>query len=281
MRNRLAAIVTLVIASSAAAQTEESTAPPAAPIQVMVLGTYHFANPGLDLNNMEADDVLTPSRQAELAALADVLATFEPTVVAIERTTEPPYDDPVWLDYDDEMLSTVRNERVQIGYRLADAAGTSRVYAIDEQPGEGEPDYFPYDALSAFAEEEGREDELAALSGWDDFNAAFEAAQATETIPALLARVNGEAFHDDFYWNALTLGEGERQPGPELAAYWFLRNAKIMNKLVQVTEPGDRVVLVFGAGHGHWLREMVEKTRGFELEPVQPYLDRADAAARR
>jgi hypothetical protein len=40
------------------------------PVEVMVLGTYHFGNPGLDLNNMKADSVLTPARQRELAAVA-------------------------------------------------------------------------------------------------------------------------------------------------------------------------------------------------------------------
>ena len=86
---------------------------------------------------------------------------------------------------------------------------------------------------------------------------------------------------DDFYWNALTFGDGEDQPGPELAASWFLRNAKIFNKLVQATDPGDRVVVVYGAGHGHWLREMIERTDGFELEPVTPYLEAAAARASR
>jgi hypothetical protein len=33
---------------------------------ILVLGTYHMANPGLDSYNVEADDVLSPRRQQEI-----------------------------------------------------------------------------------------------------------------------------------------------------------------------------------------------------------------------
>ena len=45
----------------------EDSIPAPPPIQVMVLGTYHFGNPGLDLHNMKVESVLTPAKQAELA----------------------------------------------------------------------------------------------------------------------------------------------------------------------------------------------------------------------
>jgi hypothetical protein len=34
-----------------------ATAQPQPPVQVMVLGTWHFDNPGLDLVNVESEDV--------------------------------------------------------------------------------------------------------------------------------------------------------------------------------------------------------------------------------
>ena len=63
------------------------------------------------------------------------------------------------------------------------------------------------------------------------------------------------------------IGGGENQPGPELAASgWYVRSLKIFNKLAQVTWPGERGVVVHGAGHLPWLRELVERTPGFVLE---------------
>ena len=63
---------------------------PLANVDVMVLGTYHMANPGLDLANVRADDVLKPQRQKELEALSVALAEFKPTKVVVERIARTP-----------------------------------------------------------------------------------------------------------------------------------------------------------------------------------------------
>lgn len=68
----LAAVAAIAGASGALAQGP-------APIDVMVVGTYHMDNPGLDLANMKVDDVLKPERQKELEALSAALADFRPT----------------------------------------------------------------------------------------------------------------------------------------------------------------------------------------------------------
>lgn len=245
------------------------------PVQVMVLGVYHFANPGQDLNNVETDNVLTDKRQAELAALGRALEAFEPTIVAVESTPPPPYVDDGYAGFTPAMLASEANETVQIGYRVAHLAGLETVHGIDEQPSEGEPDYFPYGTVAAFAEREGREEDLAALSDMSELIGQFEAYQETRSIPALLKLHNTGFMPDAFYWDIIGFGEGEDQPGAELAAYWFMRNAKIFNKLQQVTQPGDRVLVVYGSGHKAWLDELVSKTSGYELIDPVPYLDRA------
>ena len=56
----------------------------------MVVGTYHFGNPGQDLHNMKADNVLTPKKQAELADVAARLARFKPTKIAVEPLPNAP-----------------------------------------------------------------------------------------------------------------------------------------------------------------------------------------------
>ena len=64
--------------------------PPPAPVQVMILGTYHFGNPGLDLHNMKSESVLTPGRQKELDDIATRLAKFNPTKIAVEARSDRP-----------------------------------------------------------------------------------------------------------------------------------------------------------------------------------------------
>ena len=46
---------------------------------------------------------------------------------------------------------------------------------------------------------------------------------------------------------------GEDQSAAELQGYWFMRNAKIWSKLMDVAQRGDRSVIIYGAGHKFWL----------------------------
>lgn len=274
----VAALATLTAPVWSQASAQNSAAE-AEPVRIMVLGAYHFGNPGLDLNNAEADDVLSDQRQAELEALTEALLAFQPTVLAVEQEADAPYDYAEFANFSEEMLRSNRNEQIQIGFRLAAAAGIDRVYAVDERPRQdGETSYFPWGPVRELAQETGRHEELAGISDASAMIAQFEAMQETASIPELLMFMNGPDFTDQFYWDVITFGDGENQAGAELAGRWFMRNAKIFNKIQQVTQPGDRVVVVFGAGHSHWLREIADRALGYELEPVTPYLERAAAA---
>ena len=41
---------------------------------------------------------------------------------------------------------------------------------------------------------------------------------------------------------------------------------------MEVAEPGDRTVVLYGAGHAAWLRHFVQTTPGFELVEAVDYL---------
>ena len=247
-------------------------------VQVMVLGSYHMAPSNLDLANADVESVLTPQRQAELAAVADSLAAFQPTVVVTERVTEAPgYVDPKFADFTQETLLENPNERVQLAYRLAARAGVTRVYGIDEQPSDGEPDYFPFGKLMAHAAQTGQGDEIGAyVAAIQAMVAEFSEKQPNLSVAELLLETNqGSMASAETYYQMFQFDRGEAQPGSELQAYWFMRNAKIISKLIQVTEPGDKVVVVYGAGHKFWFEHFLDNTPGLVRIDPAPYLERA------
>ena len=272
----LALAIALAMPSIALAQTSASAPEP---IQVMIVGTFHFDNPGRDLNNVTIDPVTTPTKQAELAAVAESLRRFHPTAVAVERIAA---DNATLLDqrypaFTSADLLTNADERAQIGYRLANLEGLTRVYAIDEQPDEGERDYFPFDKVMAWATAHHREAELQALNApVAAYVADLSARQKTETLGALLAETNrlDHPIHGnmDLYYGLLKFGDAVDQPGAELNSGWYERNAKIFAKLTVTAKPGDRIVVVYGAGHAYWLRHFVQNTPGFVLIDSVPYL---------
>ncbi len=264
----------------AAAATPAIAAEPQRPVQVMVLGSYHFGNPGRDKVNAHVDDVTTPQRQHELEALADAIAEFKPTRVMVEaQRPGPTYDVTDFATFTPSLLKTDRDERIQIGYRIAERAGLRSVQGIDEQPDKGEPDYFPIGRVEAYAKAHGQKAYLDAAFATVQASARkFEAEQATTSIPRMLILYNDPSTPmggQDSYYSLLRLGDGNEQPGADLNAMWYLRNAKIFAKLINVAKPGDRVLVVYGAGHGYWLRHFASTTPGYSSIDVRPYLENA------
>lgn len=278
MLKKLSLCVFAMTAACASAQSEQVKTVDQGTVQVMILGSYHMAGSKSDLINVETDSVLTMRRQEELAELADALATFRPNVVVTERVTDAPdYIDPYFAAFTDQTLRENENERVQIAYRLAKTAGITRVYGVDEQPSEGEPDYFPFGMVMEHAAATGQKDSLDGfLASMQQMVQTFTDETAADPISLKLLKLNtGPMSAPDFYYALSEFDEGEAQPGAELQAYWFMRNAKIWSKIMDVTQAGDRVVVVYGAGHKFWLEHMADHTDGYVRIDPAPYLQLA------
>lgn len=269
----LAAVAALVLPTAAVAQTPEPE-----PVEVMILGTYHFGNPGQDLHNARVDPVTTPDKQAQLEAVAEGLARFRPTAIAVERVApdQTTLLDPRFPAFTPADLLTNPDERTQIAYRLAHRLGLTRVYAIDEQDREGQPSYFPFEDVQAWAQAHDRMDDLGAMHAEvAAMMADLERRQSSETVGQLLAAFNAPervASDQGFYARLMAFGAGDEQPGAFLNGRWYTRNGMIFARLMQVARPGDRIVVVYGAGHGFWLRQMVETMPGFQLVEPNDYL---------
>jgi hypothetical protein len=259
-----------------AATTVFAQSPTPAAVQVMILGTYHFGNPGLDLHNMKSENVLTPGRQKELEDIATRLAKFNPTKIAVEaRSDRPDLSTQKFADFTPQKLTTDPDERAQIAFRLAQRLGHKNVYGIDEQS--DTIDYFPFDKVEAYAKAHNQAGTLARMHGDAEKTIKeMEAAQRITLIRLLLADINESnrirSDHDQFYYGLLGLGDQKEQPGADLNAAWYHRNAKIFAKLTQIARPGDRVLVVFGSGHSFWLRHFAQNTPGFTLAEANDYL---------
>jgi hypothetical protein len=279
MRRALIGAVACLAAIAGPAAAQE-----AAPlVEVMILGTYHMGNPGNDLANMEADDVTRPRRQAEIAAVAEALATWRPTRVLVERQRPAPFTDDLYPAFRLEDLATDRNEVVQIGFRLARMLGHEEVYGFDEQPGEGEPEYFQFDRIHSWASAHGRGALVDETMGF--FRSMVEEegrAQADLSIAEMLM-VHNDPERDRLgqsrgYYAFLALGDADDQVGAEFNSYWYMRNAKMFAKVALIAEPGDRVLVLVGSGHRYWLTHFAQIAPGFVSVDPLPLLERAAAA---
>lgn len=253
---------------AAAGLVSAAEAPPAGPAKVMVVGTYHFENPGADLHNVAATDVMTPGRQAELQSVMFGLAAFEPTRVAVEWPADAATT--AYAGYVAGTTPPRANEVVQLGFRLARAFGHDTVLGLDV-PGD-----FPFEDVQAWAQANGKAAELDALlaevGGIVD---AITARQETQSIGQVLRAMNtpeANASARDFYAAMLRFGAGAQQPGVALVAAWERRNLAICANLLQALAPGDRVVVFYGQGHAYLLQRCIEESPGVELVQANDYL---------
>lgn len=250
----------------AAAQQAPSNAP-AARAEILVLGTYHMANPGRDIFNTQADDVLAAKRQKEIADVVEVLKKFRPTKIALEGSFSDDRFASNYADYLAGKYQLTRNERDQLGFRLAKELGHKAVHPVDVG---GE---FPYLPLVNYAKANGREQELNALM--DEVGArvkALEVYLSSHTILETLLYMNDDAQTADAvgaYFQQAQFGGPWDWAGADLVSAWFKRNMRIYTNIVRLVDsPGERVLVIYGAGHLGWLQYAIRNSPNLRLRTL-------------
>lgn len=241
-------------------------------VQVMLLGTYHFANPGRDVVKQDIDDVLQSNRQRELDDLVSRLAAWRPDRIAVEQSISR--TDSVTARYARYLAGTLapsRNEVVQIGFRLAARLGHDAVYPIDDDS------YLDTnDSLKAV---DGRRPEFkhvrdSIVAILRSEAAATNAWMRTTTIRDHLIRVNSDsALHGGnslgMFGGYLAAGEGQNYGGPQFLSQWYARNFNMAHNLTRLLRPEvKRILVVVGSGHIPPLRNLLDEAPQFC--PVSP-----------
>jgi hypothetical protein len=232
--------------------------------EVMILGVYHFENPGLDVVKADLDDHLSPKRQEEIAAVVAALATFQPTKILIESSNQ----ERVTTEYvaaRDAKAPLGANEIDQLGYRLAIQLGLPGVVAIDE------PFDMDFDRVMAAAQAS-NDPFLQTFTATIERVTAEQAAQTSRTVAANLRALNDPArmpADRDMYLSMARVKHGDDFAGADVLAGWYQRNFRIFaNLAAEVTSPTDRVLVIYGAGHAAILRELVAASH--EMVLVEP-----------
>lgn len=264
----LRTVVVVLFALVACVARAQSAPGAEAPSKVMVVGTFHFANPGKDQHNVDAVDVMAEEQQAELVRIVKALGRFDPTLVAVEWPADVARER--YSAYRAGTLNPSPNEVVQLGFRLAALASLSTVYGIDV---DGE---FPYEPLQQFADDNAMRERLdAAGAAIGERVKAWDAMQREKGIGAVLRDMNTpESIRamQAFYADALRYGREDEQPGVALNVAWAARNFGICARLLQAMKPGERAVVFYGSGHAHALRQCVSEAPGVTLVEATEYL---------
>lgn len=248
--------------------------------QLLMIGTFHFANPGLDgYKPVVTVDVLSPAKQREVAEIVQDLARYRPTKIAVEaRSGQQGRLDSLYREFVAGRFQPSSNEVYQIGFRLARMLGHPRVYAIDA----ASRSYFPgmtsqqYDAKVG----ELRQDSLRNTIWRGRFNALYRYEDSLKTVRTLREVLywlnepdNVTVSHGSYLVGPFRFGAGDDYFGPDDATEWYNRNLRIFSNLQRITDsPRERMLLVIGAGHLPILRFLALASPEYRLSEATEYL---------
>jgi len=237
--------------------------------KVLVVGTFHFDYPGLDeVKTAESDkiDVLTEPKKSEVTALVNYIKRFKPTKIAIEAF--PEWDvHKKFEDYKKGLKINERDERYQLGMRIAQELAIDSLYPMDA--GNMRSELWERDSI-AFKELFGKIDWEVSDPYWEMAEKAFELDdRLTKELPLIdfFKRMNTRATHNFNYGLYLTgsFETGDGQGADHLATWWYDRNLRIFNNIQKITnDTDDRVLVIVGNGHAAILRHLYEASPEFE-----------------
>ena len=243
------------------------------PGKVMVLATWHFSNPGQDTFNADVDDVLAPKRQAEIQRLVEALAEFQPTHVAIEGTWGLEVYETRYNAYLTGEAELTRNERQQIGFRLAKMLGHEQVWPVDYELDMGANiEGNAWARLGEYPELWGK----AQAMGQHAVGLIGEMTK-TRTVPGAMRFMNSpevvaanHAFYTDYL---MMMGGDDHIPGPKMIANWYERNLMITHNLLRLYEgPETRILAIYGQGHAYLMTQFLKESSYYDVVDPLAYI---------
>lgn len=242
------------------------------PAKTLVLGTFHFANPGLDLVKTDVFDVTTEDGQKQVIQLVERLNAFRPTKILLEFN--PENHDVINERYQQFLAGEFElpsNEIYQIGFRLAAMNDIEQVYSIDDRS-------TPWQSQALFDYVQANDPETAAeiQNMLAEFTEKRQRDQTTLSLHELILNLNQPeslrrnlGSYMDFNFVDV---EGD-YAGAMSTISWIERNIKMHGKLQTHAEEGERLFVLVGSGHAAVMNILIDYDSRMERVDALTFLE--------
>ena len=272
---------------------------------IMLLGMYHFNNPGKDSYNTEVDDYWSDKRQKEIKEVVDLLEGFKPTKILVELSPkEQSKIDSLYNLYLKNQISLKDiqggiNEVYQLGFKLGKQLDGIDLIAIDHHGSWLAPyadfiadtlvfeDYLKHSATyeqsmkeknDMFLENSIREnlvylnEQEQILDNHNYYNNVAVKVKDTVNImythQEITEEINGLPYQmRSFDFNNI---------GVELVAEWYKRNLFIYRNILENSNENDRILVIIGSGHVFYLNQLINNNSCFNIVNTNDFLNRKD-----
>ena len=241
------------------------------PIHVLLLGTFHFVSRA-DLVRPELVDMGTPARQAEISSLVGRLVDYQPTKVALELASSDRHAiNERYSAYRRGLVELDAGEQEQIGFRVAAILGHEKVFPVDDAGPKLTADISGLAATSSDLSST-----WALLERHVTESADRQNRRLRLPLDQHLAELNAPEFRAKSLAVYLTilarLVDDEAYDGADMVGNWYHRNARIYANILHAAQPGDRLLVLYGAGHISVLTHLFEAAGEVLLDDPLAYV---------
>lgn len=258
----LLAIITLNLTS---AQTKKK--------QILLVGTFHYANPGLDVAKLNSFNIMSEKSQKELEIMSDKIKKFGPDKIFVEwEFTKQAELDKLYNKNTDSLFKNDKNEITQLAIRTAKKLNHKKLYGMNLYTP------FRYDSLM-IAMEKANQKELMEKNKvtTGNFEKEHNEKIAKSSLQEMMLYYNTkQTENENLQWYleiANRAGNPDDFSGPSLVANWYKRNLYMYSLIQKLTESTDNKIMVLvGAGHASIIRGFVENDPTFEIVDLSTVL---------
>lgn len=264
--SRLMVVLGALLLFSTSGNAEEPAA------EVMVIGVFHFKNPGLDMVKTEQMNVVDDASQAYLEELsARIAEEYRPTRVLVEYQASS--DDLMQKRYQEYLAGSYElgvNEIYQLGFRIAKEAGGISVQGYDDRTiGWDSEQLFQVLPTAAPEINEVFQQIIA------DVTRETEEDHSTLTLQELLLKNNApeqDRLNMDTYILLNQVATPGNHEGAVAASSWWHRNFRMYAIIQRAAGPGERLLVIGGQGHTAILKNFLDIDGRLKSVDVRPLL---------
>lgn len=241
--------------------------------QILLIGTFHYANPGLDVAKVKTFNVMSEKSQKELEIMSDKIKKFGPDKIFVEwKFAKQAELDKFYNKNTDSLLKKDLNEITQLALRTAKKLNHKKMYGIDYRT------RFPYDSLMMSMEKANQKDLMKKTTeSTQKFVKDNNERMAKSSLTDLMLYYNEKASNEDnIQWYlevANRAGNPDDFTGASLVSNWYKRNLYMYSLVQKLTESTDnKIMVLLGAGHAAMLREFLAHDPEFEIVELSTVL---------